>query len=177
MASEVPYNRRMAAGTLVSVQEYLSATYRPDRDYVDGELVERNAGERDHGWLQLEIGFWLRLRAKELRITPLTEVRLQVEPTRFRIPDVMVLPDDAPYETVIRQAPLLCIEILSKDDSMKSIMGRIHDYLQMGVPTCWIVDPSDRLAWAANASGLHQVTDGVLRAGRIVLPLKDIWPG
>ncbi len=132
----------MAAEILVSVQEYLSATYRPDRDYVDGELVERNAGERDHGWLQLEIGFWLRLRAKELRITPLTEVRLQVEPTRFRIPDVMVLPDDAPYETVIRQAPLLCIEILSKDDSMKSIMGRIHDYLQMGVPTCWIVDPA-----------------------------------
>jgi len=30
---------------LVSLDEYLAATYRPDRDYLDGELVERNAGE------------------------------------------------------------------------------------------------------------------------------------
>lgn len=166
----------MPAGTLVPVEEYLATTYRPDRDYIDGELLERNVGEQDHGWLQLEIGFWLRLHAKELGIRPLTEVRLQIEPTRFRIPDLIVLPDDAPFEPIVRQAPLLCVEILSKDDSMKSIMRRIQDYLRVGVPTCWVLDP-DRLAWVATASGLQDVKDGILRAGNIALPLSDIWPG
>jgi Uma2 family endonuclease len=68
------------------------------------------------------------------------------------------------------------VEILSKDDSMKSIMRRIQDYLRIGVPTRWIVDP-DRFAWIATADGLHEVKDGVLRAGNIALPLSDIWPG
>ena len=34
----------MSTATLVSVEEYLSATYRPDCDFVDGVLIERNVG-------------------------------------------------------------------------------------------------------------------------------------
>jgi hypothetical protein len=32
----------MEAGTLVSVEEYLSTVYEPDCEYLDGELLERN---------------------------------------------------------------------------------------------------------------------------------------
>src|SRR6202043_3939568 len=46
----------MATGTLISVSEYLSAMYRPDCDYVDGEVQERNLGEYDHGKIQLFLG-------------------------------------------------------------------------------------------------------------------------
>ena len=35
----------MSSATVVSVAEYLSTSYRPDLDYVDGELQERNFGE------------------------------------------------------------------------------------------------------------------------------------
>jgi hypothetical protein len=35
--------------TMISVGEYLGSTYHPDRDYIDGELLERNAGETLHG--------------------------------------------------------------------------------------------------------------------------------
>jgi hypothetical protein len=31
----------MAAATQISVTGYLNTTYRPDRDYVDGEVRER----------------------------------------------------------------------------------------------------------------------------------------
>ena len=86
----------------------------------------------------------------------------------------MVLDENAPYEPIVRQAPLLCIEILSKDHTMTSIMRRFEDYLQMGVPTCWIIDPTDRLAWTADAQGVHPVKDDVLRAGHINLSLTDI---
>ena len=35
--------------TLVSVEEYLNTSYDgADREYVDGRIVERNLGEKDH---------------------------------------------------------------------------------------------------------------------------------
>ena len=42
----------MAAGKLIFVEEYLKTTYRPDCDYIDGEVLERNVGEFKHGRLQ-----------------------------------------------------------------------------------------------------------------------------
>jgi hypothetical protein len=30
---------------LISVREYLSTSYSPDREYVDGRIVERSVGE------------------------------------------------------------------------------------------------------------------------------------
>ena len=32
----------------VLVEEYLETCYRPDCDYLEGELLERNVGEWDH---------------------------------------------------------------------------------------------------------------------------------
>jgi hypothetical protein len=46
----------MSSATLVSVQEYLAASFDPDRDYVDGELEERNFGERPHSYTQMSLG-------------------------------------------------------------------------------------------------------------------------
>jgi hypothetical protein len=37
----------MGAATLVPVEEYLNTSY-PDREYVDGEVVERDLGEKTH---------------------------------------------------------------------------------------------------------------------------------
>jgi hypothetical protein len=42
----------MAAGTQLSVEEYLATTFRPDCDYVDGALAERNVGEWGHSIVQ-----------------------------------------------------------------------------------------------------------------------------
>ena len=36
----------------ISVGEYLTTSYRPDCNYVDGVVVGRNAGEYDHAKLQ-----------------------------------------------------------------------------------------------------------------------------
>ena len=40
----------------VSVREYLSTSYRPDCDYVDGRIEERNVGEFEHALLQTLLG-------------------------------------------------------------------------------------------------------------------------
>jgi len=40
------------ATTAVTIEEYLSTSYRPDCDYVDGEVQERTLGEIDLSRLQ-----------------------------------------------------------------------------------------------------------------------------
>ena len=165
----------MTTATLVPVAEYLASSYEPDRDYIDGEVLERNMGELGHGALQLRIGVWLMARAVRYGIFPAVEVRIRIADRRYRIPDIVVLSADAPRDPVIAHAPLLCIEILSRSDSLSDIWKRIEDYFSIGVPVCWIVDPASHDAFIATPAGLAKVTDGILRAGEIEMPLSEVF--
>ena len=81
----------MATSSLVSVSEYLSTSYRPDCDYVDGVVLERNWGEYDHSRLQGEILGCFYARRSPWGLCVLPEQRVQISPTRFRVPDVCVV--------------------------------------------------------------------------------------
>jgi Uma2 family endonuclease len=105
----------MPVAAAISVEEYLGTTYRPDRDYIDGEVLERNVGEVDHSFLQTALAAHLWNRRVPWGITPLTEVRVQVKPTRFRVPDVTVVAGPKPKTRILREPPLLCIEVLSPE--------------------------------------------------------------
>jgi Uma2 family endonuclease len=158
----------------IPVDEYLRITYRPDCDYVDGEVLERNLGERDHASVQRRIVAYFVKHYPHLLSMLFSEQRVQVTPTRFRIPDVCLLAEDAPVEQIVRTPPILCIEILSKEDTMTRIMVRVKDYFQMGVPVCWIIDPALRSAWVATPGQLTEPADGILRAGEIEMPLTEV---
>jgi Uma2 family endonuclease len=67
-------------------------------------------------------------------------------------------------------APVLCIEVLSKDDTVRALEERIHDYLQFGVPTVWLIDPKTRLAFIYRPDGSR----GVLRAANPGYPDIEI---
>jgi Uma2 family endonuclease len=164
----------MAAGTIISVEQYLHTTYRPDCDYIDGEILERNVGELRHGRLQGVICAWLLTRETRWHIKCAPEVRLKVGARRFRIPDVMVLSAEAPVEQVVVTPPLVCIEILSSGDTLSQIWDRLQDYLAIGVPVCWIIDPLSRRGWLATPAGLVEAKDGILRAGEIEMPLAEV---
>ncbi len=58
----------MSSTTLVSVQDYLATSYRPDRDFLDGELQERNLGELEHSRLQSAILAWFWTHRKEWNV-------------------------------------------------------------------------------------------------------------
>jgi Uma2 family endonuclease len=153
----------MKATMLVPVEEYLRTSYRPDCDYVDGEVLERNVGERDHSKLQREFILYLCHRAKEWGVHVFPEQRVQVSERRFRIPDICVVVGEEPAEQIFRQPPFICIEILSKDDTLVSMQRRIDDYLKFGVAYVWVFDPSNRRVWTYNLEGSKEVKDGVLR--------------
>ena len=164
----------MATEVLVSVEEYLRTSYRPDCDYLDGEVVERNLGEKQHSRTQREALFFLGGRYPHLRERLLPEQRVQVRANRYRIPDICIIAEDAVDEEIIVTPPDLCIEILSPEDTMTKTLDRIKDYFNMGVPTCWIIDPVSHEGWVATPGRLEEATDGILRATGIEMPLAEI---
>ena len=50
----------MASAAQIPVSEYLDTTYHPDREYIDGEVRERNVGKWEHARIQwLLVGWFL----------------------------------------------------------------------------------------------------------------------
>lgn len=167
----------MSTATLIPVSEYLQTTYRPDRDYIDGELRERHVGEQPHGDLQMILGTIFRNHRLEWGVRPLGDTRVQVSETRYRLPDVCVLRNTDPKDPIIRFAPLLCIEILSKDDALHEIQDRVDDYVKFGVKDIWVIDPWKRIGYAASAKAFVQPEDGILRVAgtAIAVSLNEIF--
>ncbi len=143
----------MATATQLTIEQYLATTYRPDCDYIDGELQERNLGKRDHSDIQRILVGILYANEYEWNVVGLPEQRLRVSPTRVRIPDVCILSIDAPAEQVVTSAPLACIEILSEGDTLQTTRPRLIDYANLGVPNIWLFDPQRRQAfiWTPDA--------------------------
>jgi Uma2 family endonuclease len=165
----------MAASSIVSVHEYLSTSYRPDCDYVDGVVLERHLGEYDHARLQMSVSAYFYSRRKEWGIDVVPAQRVQVSPTRFRVPDVCVIVDEGPPGQIFRTPPLICIEILSKDDRLAEMQERIDDYLTFGVPYVWILDPGRRKAWRCTAEGMREVNELRTDQPETVVPLVELF--
>ena len=168
----------MKAAMLVPVEEYLGTTYRPDCDYVDGEVLERNVGELDHSELQGELYYYIRARQKEWNVHVYPEQRVQVAPRRFRIPDLCIVPGPRPKDQILHDPPLVCIEILSKDDTLDRMQEKIDDFLKFGVRYVWVINPRTRRAWVYTTDGSREVKDGVLRTENppIAIPLAEVFP-
>jgi Uma2 family endonuclease len=146
----------------VTVEEYLQTSYRPDCDYVDGRIEERNVGEYDHGLLQLLLGNIFVNNRDAWSVRAVTDVRVQVSRSHFRVPDLSVLRANAPREQILSHPPLIAIEILSPEDRLSRFQARIDDYLAFGVENIWILDPERRTAWTATEAGLQIVHNGEL---------------
>jgi Uma2 family endonuclease len=168
----------MGTAVLVSVEEYLHTVYRPDCDYVDGVVEERNLGEYDHARLQGLLLQWLMALEKRLGIWVVLEQRVRVKPTRYRIPDICVVVGAEPQEQAFTKPPFLCIEILSVEDRMVRVQERIDDYLEFGVRYVWLINPQTRKAWIYTSDGAREAKDGVLRtaAPEIAVPLSEVLP-
>ena len=133
----------MATVLHIPLSEYLATSYRPDCEYVDGEVRERNVGKWEHARVQWLLAHWFGAHEKEWGIVGSTEQRVLVLGNRVRIPDLVVL-SAGPQPDVLIEPPLLVIEILSPDDTYSDTQERAQDYRRMGVETIWIIDPKTR---------------------------------
>jgi Uma2 family endonuclease len=143
----------MATAVHIPVSEYLKTSYEPDCDYVDGEVVERTLGEQWHGLVQSAVAAIFRANRRNWGLRAITEQRVQTSKTRFRVPDVTVVPSSDPLTAILTSAPVLCVEVLSPEDRFQRVVIRAQEYQRMGVPNIWIIDPQTREIWTMAAEG------------------------
>ena len=165
----------MTTRTPVPLSEYLETAYHPDCEWIDGEVRERNTGEGQHSVVQ---GFFIQVMgnlAREWNIRVLPEQRVQTSATRYRVADVCVSRRSSPFEAIVRTAPLICIEILSRDDRMSDMQEKVDDYLQMGIEMVWVVDPRRRKAFQTDGRSLQPVDVLTVHETPIRIPVTDVF--
>lgn len=162
----------------ISVEEYLRSSFDDgDREFVDGLIEERYLGEKGHSKAQKRLILFFAPFEDRGEWFAFPEQRIQVAPTRFRVPDVCVYADEEPEGPVFRMPPFLCIEILSPEDRIARLTEKIDDYFAFGVRFVWVVDPDRQRGWIHTPGRAEEAHDGLLRTSdpEILCPLARLW--
>ena len=162
------------ATTKTSLEKYLGTSYRPDVEYIDGELQGRNVGEIEHAEMILAVLAWFLGRREEWQVRILPDVRVQVRPERFRVPDVCLCPGSNTDTRIVTTTPLAVIEVLSPEDRIGDYRERIADYNQMGIRGVWVIDPQTRKGWDCSSGSWMETTCFRLPESPIYLDLSAI---
>jgi Uma2 family endonuclease len=163
----------MSSAALIPVDEYLRRTEKPNCEYIDGVLYPKPLPTTLHAFIQSALVLLLSKQG----VPVLTELTVRVSPTKFLVPDVVVVRHmQHPYPT---DPALLCVEILSPEDRLGAMLAKCEQYHAWGVPFCWVIDPEKQTAWDYQAGGEPVRLDrgGILRAGELTVPLAELFSG
>jgi len=164
------------ASGLVSLEEYLDTSYRPDCDYIDDHIEERTLGELPHSRLQVIISAYIHVHSKQWRVWALTEQRVRVSSRRVRIPDICIVPINRSLPRVLTDPPLACFEILSDCDTLRSTAPRMQDYHALGVQNLYILNPITLEAWAWTPEATTPLTASLEIPGTLIhIPLPELF--
>lgn len=159
--------------TRMSAEEYLHGDHDWETaEYVDGEIEERCVGEKNHSKWQLALQIWFWLHRETWHLIGYPELRSQTQETNYRLPDVLVLADDAPDEQIVRHPPAAVFEILSPQDRMDRVERKLREYEAMGVKSIYLVDPETGGFQHFQAGQLQSVT--VCEVGEIYFPVSAV---
>ena len=172
-----PNSEKPLAGRLISLKEYLSTGYEPDCEYEDGVIVERNVGEFEHSFLQAILAALFTNDMEGWGVFALTEQRVQVTSRRFLIPDVCVLQLGAPTEDILTHPPLIVIEIMSPEDTLRRATKKAQEYIRFGIENVWLIDPNARVGYRGGSKGLERVPSGELAivGSSIMIQISDLF--
>ena len=147
---------------LWTVREYLRTSWSPDRELVDGRIEERNLGEKEHSIIQRYLTVLFAIKRAEWGVEVFPELRTQTQTRRFRVPDVLVMRSGEKFDRYVTQPPLIAIEILSPEDTLRAMQAKAAEYRQFGIENIWIIDPEPRIAYRYSGSALDEVHSGEL---------------
>jgi len=162
----------MPTATRTTLAEYMEMDYQPDREFVDGELRERNVGQNEHARLQVLLSAWFAQHEDEWHVVTFSDIRVQIAPTMVLIPDVL-LTRPIPQPAVIQTPPVLCVEIISPDDTLAETKTKCLNYLGMGATAAWIIDPWKRAGYWSYGSGDQECF--WRKANTLEIPGTPIW--
>jgi Uma2 family endonuclease len=147
---------------LWTVREYLSTTWSPDREFVDGRIEERNLGEKEHSIIQRFLTVLFAMKRADWAVEVFPELRTQIAARNFRVPDVLVVRAGEPFDRYLTHPPLIAIEILSPEDRLTAMQEKAAQYRAFGIENIWIVDPEGRIAYRHTETGLQEELSGEL---------------
>ena len=135
----------MSTKALVSIEEYLRTSYEDyDREYLDGEVVERPLPDYRHSRTQFRLCVLFGRLGERVPLYGCTELRSRVAATRVRIPDVSIYAGKEPTEWFPAEPPLIAIEIVSPDDRHQDLLAKLEEYRRWGARHVWLVHPHTR---------------------------------
>lgn len=148
--------------TRLTPEDLLAITDRPTPELVDGQLVERDMGQRSDA-VAGTVLFLLKAyaRSQQAGLVNGSQCGYQIfrdDPNRVRFPDVSFtrrerLPASGAAAGHSKTAPDLAVEVLSPNDQAADLLGKVSEYLDAGVALVWVVNPGDRTVFAYQADG------------------------
>ncbi len=148
----------MTSKTLVPVEEYLKMNFDgPDREYLDGEIVERHLPSAPHSKTQKRLLEFFDSLEQSVFLSAYPEITLRLSPTRYRVADVAVFAGDIPESMEYPiEPPEIAAEIVSKSDRHVEIVEKLAEYHAWGVKHVWLVDPWTKKLFVYDSSGLRE---------------------
>jgi Uma2 family endonuclease len=140
---------------LIDVQEYLSTSYEPDMEFINGILVERNVGSIPHSRLLGILIGYLQQNCGDAIVLPGARLLMGAAANRkYRIPDVMVVERPITPGKVVTDVPALTIEIISPDDRFDEVLEKCVEYAALRVPNVVVLDPDHKRLYMFTESAL-----------------------
>ena len=161
--------------TLLSLEEYLSTSFHPDKEFIRGELKEKPVVAPVHGTTQSLLSLWFGLHDEEWHIHCMVEARTQVTRDEVRLPDVAITVDGALPKKVLLEPPLIAIEVLSASDTFVELEARAMDYAAMGTLNIWLIDPETSSAWVFAQGSWQKATGPRLSIENSPIHLDLAW--
>jgi len=168
------YALTMGAKVVIPVEEYLHTSFPDvDREYREGELVERALPDYLHSRTQLLLGVFFEALRRTLSVYACPELRMKLREGLYLIPDVAVF-WPSPPASVPDSPPLVAIEVLSPDDRLTAVREKLQEYRAWGVPHVWLVDPHSQRLYTCGA-GLREVRSFTVPELNVTLTPGEIF--
>ena len=176
---------------LVAVDEFARI---PDDDFryelVAGRVIRMSPMGGVHGvtvlWLGGLLADWARVHDRGAVMTE-TGFVLATNPDTVRAPDISFgrrgrIPSDGIPSGFWPSPPDLAVAVLSPDDRPSDTLGKVDEYLTIGVLLVWVVDPRGRTVTVYRTGtepivlGAVEVLEGNEILPEFALPLRELFP-
>ncbi len=83
----------------------------------------------------------------------------------------------SPREPILTHPPLIAIEILSPEDTIRRAANKAGEYRRFGIEHVWVIDPNARVAYTGAESGLELVPSGELAVAgtQIIVKIAELF--
>lgn len=152
-------------------------------ELVNGRLVEKNMGGFA-SWVAVQISRLLLVEGEDRGLGWVldSEGSYQCFPDdrrKVRKPDVSFirrgrLPDEQIPDGHVTIAPDLAVEVVSPNDTLYEVDAKVREYLAVGVPLVWVVNPRARTIHVYRADGTVDLLleNAVLTASELLPSLR-----